>query len=95
MRKSLLPLLFAFVAALPTHAQQTVGLQQHSPGSADDGYVLLAPIAYTNTYLLDKCGREVHRWTSAYRAGQAAYLLPDGSLLRAGASTATRRLVVE
>ena len=61
---------------------QTVGLQLHSAGSADDGYVLLAPIAYTRTYLMDKCGREVHRWSSAYRAGQAAYLLPDGSLLR-------------
>ena len=68
-------------------AQQTVGLQLHAAGAADDGYVLLAPIQYTRTYLIDKCGREVHSWTSAYKAGQSAYLLPDGSLLRPGAPT--------
>lgn len=80
--------LAAATSGLPlasAQAQQTVGLQLHAPGTADDGYVLLAPIQYTRTYLLDKCGREVHHWTSAYRAGQAAYLLPDGTLLRPGA----------
>lgn len=66
-------------------AQQTVGLQLHAPANTDDGYVLLAPIQYTRTYLMDKCGREVHRWYSAYRTSQAAYLLsaqaPDDTVL--------------
>lgn len=87
MRKPLLAALFALTGLFPVLAQQTVGVLQHSAGSTDDGFVLLAPVSYTNTYLIDKCGREVHRWSSAYRAGQAAYLLPDGSLLRAGANT--------
>ena len=66
-----------------------MGVQLHTAGSADDGYVLLAPIQATRTYLIDKCGREVHGWNSAYKAGQAAYLLPDGSLLRAGNASNT------
>ncbi|MBO2011325.1 aryl-sulfate sulfotransferase [Hymenobacter negativus] len=70
---------------LNVQAQQTVGVQLHTAGSTDDGYVLLAPIQYTRTYLLDKCGRQVHSWNSAYKAGQAAYLLTDGTLLRPGA----------
>ncbi|SDY61515.1 aryl-sulfate sulfotransferase [Hymenobacter psychrophilus] len=83
----LLLLLAALSGGLPpqAQAQQTVGVQLHAAGSTDDGYVLLAPIQYTRTYLMDKCGREVHGWNSAYKAGQAAYLLPDGTLLRAGA----------
>lgn len=62
----------------------TVGLIQRSPGSLDDGYVLFAPIISTTTYLIDKCGREVHHWNSAYQPGQSVYLLEDGSLLRSG-----------
>ena len=38
----------------------------------------------TETYLIDKCGREVKSWSSAYRPGQSVYLLPDGKLLRPG-----------
>ncbi|MEZ5042557.1 MAG: aryl-sulfate sulfotransferase [Saprospiraceae bacterium] len=65
-------------------AQATMGLLQHSSGSIDDGYVLFAPVSNTNTYLIDKCGNEVHRWPSEYRPGQSVYLLPDGHLLRTG-----------
>lgn len=49
---------------------------------AFDGYTLLAPLGSTRTYLLDNDGRIVHRWESAYRPGNAAYLLPNGNLLR-------------
>lgn len=62
----------------------TVGLIQHSNGSLDDGYVLFAPIPYTTTYLIDKCGKEIHSWQSAYRPAQSVYLLDDGSILRPG-----------
>ena len=57
MRKPLLAFLLGLLATTSARAQPTVGLLQHSPGSTDDGYVLLAPIAYPATYLLDKCGR--------------------------------------
>lgn len=64
-------------------AQQTVGLFSKAPAS-EDGYVLLAPNLSQNTYLIDKCGRKVHEWNSAYTPGFSAYLLEDGSLLRTG-----------
>lgn len=63
---------------------QTVGLIQHLPQSLDDGYVLFAPIGSNTTYLINKCGQEVHSWNSLYKPGQAVYLLPDGSLLHSG-----------
>ncbi len=64
------------------HAQ-TVGVVDISPGHSE-GYVLFAPIPSTTTYLIDKCGHQVHTWPSAYRPGQAVYLLNDGSLMRTG-----------
>jgi hypothetical protein len=63
---------------------QTVGLIQHDEGTLDDGYVLFAPINSTNTYLIDKCGKQVKTWSSTYKAGQSVYLLPDGTLFRTG-----------
>ena len=62
----------------------TVGLIDHTTGSADNGYVLFAPMMCDTTYLIDKCGNEVHRWVSAYKPGLAVYLLEDGTLLRTG-----------
>lgn len=62
-------------------AQQTIGLLQNEPG-AMPGYVLFAPLLSRNTYLIDKCGREVHSWKSNYHPGQSVYLLPNGDLLR-------------
>lgn len=49
-----------------------------------EGYVLFAPILSKQTYLIDKCGREIHQWQSNYRAGLSATLQPNGNLLRAG-----------
>ncbi len=65
------------------HAQQTVGLFAQTPNS-QDGYVLFSPVAYTETYLIDKCGKSVHNWSSSYVPGLSVYLLEDGSLLRTG-----------
>src|SRR6185436_2941110 len=64
-------------------AQQTVGLFTQDPGSTD-GYVLFAPTRSDTTYLIDKCGKEIHRWHSNYTPGLSVYLLPDGNLLRSG-----------
>lgn len=48
------------------------------------GYVLISPLSTTKTFLLDNEGKVVHEWQTDRKPGQAAYLLPDGSLLRAG-----------
>ncbi len=82
MHKYLLYFLF-FLSPFAINAQQTVGLFTRDPGSLD-GYVLFAPNFANKTYLIDKCGYEVHSWTSTHQPGQSAYLLDDGSLLRTG-----------
>ncbi|MBS1615748.1 MAG: aryl-sulfate sulfotransferase [Bacteroidetes bacterium] len=80
--KSIFTIAFCFLAG-PILAQQTVGLFSRLPAS-EDGYVLLAPNLSKKTYLIDKCGREINEWTSAYTPGFSAYLLEDGTLLRTG-----------
>ena len=60
---------------------QTIGLLQNSPGLLP-GYILFAPLHSRTTYLIDRCGREVHSWKSNYKPAQSVYLLPDGNLLR-------------
>ncbi|RKY22075.1 MAG: hypothetical protein DRQ55_02165 [Planctomycetota bacterium] len=58
------------------------GLALHAPGTAS-GYVLLAPLMSTETYLLDNDGEVVHQWPSDY-GPSGCYLMDDGSLLRCG-----------
>jgi len=70
--------------ALCCSAQQTVGLMVHNPGNNENGYILFTPLTYHDTYLIDKCGRLMHQWTSATRPNHSVYLLPDGKLLRTG-----------
>ncbi|HEY6171463.1 MAG TPA: aryl-sulfate sulfotransferase [Candidatus Kapabacteria bacterium] len=41
-------------------------------------------MASKNTYLIDKCGKLVNKWTSSYLPGLSCYLLEDGSMIRAG-----------
>jgi len=62
------------------HAQ-TVGLFENGPESFD-GYTLVSANGATRTHLIDNCGRVINQWDSDYRAGESAYLLDDGSLLR-------------
>jgi hypothetical protein len=50
---------------------------------ASPGYTLVFPLSSTKTYLIDMQGRVVRRWQSRYMAGQDAYLLENGHLLRA------------
>jgi hypothetical protein len=54
-------------------------------GRAFLGYTLLSPMFVTEAYLLDLDGRIVHTWKCDCRPGHSAYLLEDGTLLRAGA----------
>lgn len=74
-----------FLCLNKTYAQRTVGLLEHERQS-EDGYVLFGPLSAKTTYLLDKCGRQIRSWSSNYTAGACAYLMEDGSLLRAGNS---------
>ncbi len=80
--------LFTLALALTSARSQTIGLLENAPGNMD-GYLLFSPIPDTTTYLIDKCGRLVHTWTSGYKPGQSVYLLEDGSILRAGAFPST------
>ena len=67
----------------PLIAQQTVGLFTQNTGSMD-GYILFAPTRADSTYLIDKCGKRIHQWSSNYMPGLSVYLLPNGNLLRSG-----------
>jgi hypothetical protein len=62
--------------------QPKVGVQVNLP-KAFQGYTLIFPLQSTKTYLIDMLGRIVRTWQSQYAAGQDAYLLPNGHLLRA------------
>jgi len=84
MKKFLLILSFHIFVNESSFSQQTVGLFQHDLGSKDNGYVLFSPITYTKTYLINKCGKLMHSWTSTYRPGISSYLQNDGVLLRTG-----------
>lgn len=77
----LLPLLIC-LCTFNLHAQ-TVGWFYGYPGSAD-GYFLFTPSNSSKTFLLDKCGKQIHEWVSFYDPGMAVYLLEDGTLLRCG-----------
>jgi hypothetical protein len=61
---------------------QKLGLQVNEP-AAYQGYTLIAPLHSTMTYLIDMQGLVVHSWQSRYTAGEDAYLLENGHLLRA------------
>ena len=58
------------------------GVVVNQPG-VFEGYTLVFPLSSTNTYLIDMQGRVVRTWQSKYMAGQEAYLLENGHLLRA------------
>ncbi len=75
-------ILFSFLVFSATLlCQNRVGLVYQKSGS-NRGYVLFAPLHSKTTYLIDKCGKQVHTWKSAYPPGQSVYLLPNGDLLR-------------
>lgn len=46
------------------------------------GYVLIAPLRSTETYLVNADKQVVHRWKSQYAPAASVYLLPNGDLLR-------------
>ena len=76
--------LFWFLAYTVSLAQEhTIGWFLNSE-DAYDGYTLFAPISYTETYLIDNCGKLIHSWSSDFKPALSAYLLENGTLLRTG-----------
>jgi len=63
-------------------SQNSLGVLTNEIG-AFNGYTLFT--SYTKTYLINNCGEVINKWTSNYVDGKSAYLLGDGSILRAGA----------
>ena len=85
MQKKIILFLFLLcTSVLSLMGQQTVGLFTKTAGSLD-GYVLFAPVQSDTTYLIDKCGKRIHQWASAYTPGLSVHLLPDGSIMRSAA----------
>ncbi len=70
-----------FMYIFQVHAQQTVGIFKNTQ-QALPGYVLMAPLSDSTTYLINNCGQLVHKWQSNFKPGLSAYLLSDGSLLK-------------
>jgi len=59
----------------------TMGLI-HYTNETTPGYILFAPYASNDTYLIDECGYVVNQWTCEGFSNNGVYLLEDGSLLR-------------
>ncbi|HBF23405.1 MAG TPA: arylsulfotransferase (ASST), partial [Planctomycetes bacterium] len=64
----------SIILAIPLLAQNS--------GEPESGFILLAPLTDTNTYLLDNQAEVIHTWPGSVTPGNAAYLLPNGNLLR-------------
>ena len=60
----------------------TIGVLQYDQIQTYNGYSLLFPTTATDTYLIDNCGREVHKWFGDKQPGQVAFLLDNGNLVR-------------
>lgn len=74
-------ILLGFIASSLSAQDQTVGLFSYEEGSMN-GYTLFAPFQSTSTYLIDNCGRKVHKWESTSVTAAATVLLENGNLLR-------------
>ncbi|MBK8700353.1 MAG: aryl-sulfate sulfotransferase [Saprospiraceae bacterium] len=66
------------------HAQQTVGLITNQSTIGTEGYTFIYPINQANGYLINNCGELIHQWPDdqKYMAGAAAYITPEGHLLK-------------
>jgi hypothetical protein len=63
--------------------QRPEGLLKREAG-AWEGLTLVSSLSTKETHLIDLEGRSVHSWKSDVPLGNVAYLMPDGTLLRAG-----------
>ncbi|MBW1913789.1 MAG: aryl-sulfate sulfotransferase [Deltaproteobacteria bacterium] len=100
MTKKIFTILFIFVAVIGSSGSwaqdeswdQNFGVIKNDTG-AFQGYTLFAPISSTITYLINMDGELVNTWESDFTPGQAAYLLGDGHLLRAGSANYYTKII--
>jgi hypothetical protein len=81
---ALAALFFSVIVSQPAKSadpKAQLGVVVNDP-KAFQGYTLVFPLSSTKTYLIDMQGRDVRMWQSRYMAGQDAYLLENGNLLR-------------
>jgi len=73
---------FGIVLALCVTAEEPPTGLLYSDERVQPGYTLVAPISSPTTHLIDTQGAVVHSWESDAPAGNAAYLMENGNLLR-------------
>ena len=79
-------LLFILIGLGGLAAQDpTVGLIYNSPG-AFPGYTLFTSLTNTGIFLIDNCGKVVHKWQDDKTVANWMYLRKDGSLVRTAKS---------
>ncbi|HMR89076.1 MAG TPA: aryl-sulfate sulfotransferase [Saprospiraceae bacterium] len=63
---------------------QNLGLLTYNKDKTADGYTMIYPHNQPSVFLINNCGNIVHRWddTPNSRAGNTAYLLPNGNLVK-------------
>ena len=91
-RRPIKVILSATVTVVLLAALASLLLTLRSMPKAFAGYTLVTPLRSTATYLVDMQGRVVRTWESEYTAGQVAYLLENGHVLRAGQLSDKERL---
>lgn len=85
MKLAALSISFFLFSQSGTAQNRTMGNTINNPGHLD-GYLLFSPLNNKNTYLIDKCGREINRWSSSYFPGVCVKYLNDGGILRTGST---------
>ena len=88
-RQTVLAVLLIAVTFLPTNADEKDFVFPKTgviltTDEVSPGYILLSPISTKKVFLINNKGQIVHQWKTDRQPGQSAYLLEDGSLLRAG-----------
>lgn len=76
-----LAIIFCSFLTQDLQSEQTVGLFKNSQESYN-GYTLFSPMNGFNTYLIDNCGEQVHKWETGKLPAMSAYLMPNGYLIR-------------
>lgn len=78
---------FQLLFTLSLFSQNTIGVINNDFENSYNGYSILAPLASTETYLINNCGQVLNQWSSAYTPGASVYLLENGNLLRTASLT--------
>jgi hypothetical protein len=83
MHRILIVLLINVCLILKVESQK-LGLLTYNKEKTVEGYSLFYPNNQNTVWLMDNCGSVVHKWVDAptSRPGNAAYILPNGSLLK-------------